>query len=66
MTDRITLPTGEVYVVIEATSPQECSFCHRVEECRPYSKSGLPICFACAMTPERKATTLRLVKEMMR
>lgn len=38
----------------------QCYLCYSSEETRPYGPHGEWICFDCAMTPERKATTQRM------
>jgi len=35
--------------VIFEEEPNECSTCHKFEECRPYGKNGALVCFDCAM-----------------
>lgn len=35
--------------VIEATPPQKCELCGKVDETRPYGPNGEDVCFACGM-----------------
>ena len=47
-------------VIIETEKPQQCDYCGKVAELRPYGKDGACICFECGMADEE--TT----KEMFR
>lgn len=44
MTKRV----GSVFI-IAAEQPQQCDFCGKVRELRPYGPNGEKICFECAM-----------------
>lgn len=35
--------------------PQQCDFCGKIVELRPYGPNGEPVCFACAMKDEESA-----------
>lgn len=43
--------TGRVgkVVVIAEEAPQQCDFCGKVAELRPYGPNGEALCFPCAM-----------------
>lgn len=45
----------ENVVVLEKENPQQCDYCGKVAELRPYGKNGAAICFECATKPENKA-----------
>lgn len=38
--------------VIKEQKPQECEYCHKIRELRPYGRNGANICFECAMKDE--------------
>lgn len=44
-------------VVIYAENKQQCDYCGRIDELRPYGKDGACICFDCGMKPENKTQT---------
>lgn len=37
---------------ISPSVPEECSVCKMIEECRPYTADGSPICLTCAHNQE--------------
>ena len=39
-------------LVIYAENPQQCDFCGKIAELRPYGPNGECICFACGMKDE--------------
>ena len=45
----MTKKVGNV-LVIEPTTPAECSQCGQIAELRPYGKGGAWICYECGMT----------------
>ena len=52
-------------LIIEKEKPQQCDYCGKVKELRPYGKDGACICFDCAMKPENKAETEKNFKKML-
>jgi len=48
---------GVVFIYEE--KPQQCDFCSKIEELRPYGPNGECICFDCAMKDE--ATTEKMM-----
>lgn len=40
--------------VIQEQNPQECEYCGKIAELRPYGKNGENICFKCAMEDEEE------------
>ena len=51
MTEKI--PNGPF--VIASEQPQQCDFCGKIEELRPYGPKGETVCFECAMKDEDAA-----------
>jgi hypothetical protein len=45
---------GKKFVISEQ-KPQECEYCGKIAELRPYGKNGANICFKCAMEDEQEA-----------
>lgn len=41
-----------VDAIIEREKPQQCDFCGKIAELRPYGPKGETICFECAMKDE--------------
>ena len=41
--------------VVQEQKPQECEYCGKIAELRPYGKNGANICFKCAMEDEKEA-----------
>lgn len=41
--------------IIADEQPQQCDFCGRVEELRPYGPRGEMVCFDCGMKDEEAA-----------
>lgn len=41
--------------IIEAELPQQCDFCGKIRELRPYGPNGEVVCFDCAMKDEEAA-----------
>lgn len=39
-----------------AEKPQQCDFCGKIAELRPYGPNGEIVCFQCAMKDEKAAT----------
>ena len=38
--------------IINVEKPQQCDYCGKIAELRPYGKDGATICFQCAMKDE--------------
>ena len=49
--------------IIYAENPQQCDFCGKIDELRPYGPKGECICFDCGMKDE--VTTKKMVKKML-
>jgi hypothetical protein len=43
------------HVVIREQKPQQCDYCGKIDELRPYGKNGACICFTCGMLDEEEA-----------
>jgi hypothetical protein len=43
--------------IIEKEKSDECEYCGKVAELRPYGRNGARICFECGMKDENKVTT---------
>ncbi len=43
----------------------KCCVCGCEDECRPYTDDGSPICFSCAMSPEREAATEQALRRLL-
>jgi len=39
--------------IIQAEKPQQCDFCGKIAELRPYGPKGECICFECGMKDEK-------------
>lgn len=50
-------------VIIEPERSQQCDFCNKIRELRPYGPKGEAICFDCAM--KDRATTERRMGEVL-
>lgn len=50
----MTRRAGDV-LLIEDEPPQQCDFCGKVRELRPYGPNGEKVCFDCAMLDEPAA-----------
>ena len=50
-------------IIIEPEPDDECEFCGKFEELRPYGPKGERICFECAMKDEK--TTKRMVDKVL-
>ncbi len=48
MTKRI----GDI-LIISKEKPQQCDYCGKIAELRPYGENGACICFECAMKDEK-------------
>lgn len=58
MTERI----GDA-IMIYAETPQQCDFCGKIKELRPYGPNGECICFSCGMKDEK--TTMRMMDKVL-
>lgn len=45
---------GKKFIISEQ-EPQECEYCGKISELRPYGKNGANICLKCAMEDEKEA-----------
>ncbi len=50
-------------VFIEAEEPQQCDYCGKIRELRPYGPNEECICFSCAM--KDKKTTIRMMDKVL-
>ena len=41
-------------IIIEPEKPQQCDYCGKIEELRPYGKNGACICYECGMKNEEE------------
>jgi len=46
------------FIFLTPEAPQQCDFCGKIEELRPYGPNGEVICFDCGMKDE--ATTAKM------
>ena len=44
---------GKKFVISEQ-EPEECEYCGKIAELRPYGENGANICFKCAMEDEKE------------
>lgn len=44
---------------IEPEKPQQCDYCGKIDELRPYGRDGACICHECGTRPENKEETRR-------
>lgn len=44
---------GKKFIISEQ-KPQECEYCGKIAELRPYGENGDNICFKCAMEDEKE------------
>lgn len=44
-------------LIIEVEEPQQCDYCGKIDELRPYGRNGTAICYECGMKPENKEET---------
>ncbi len=45
--------------IISEELPQQCDYCDKIDELRPYGRNRAVICFKCAMLPENIEETTR-------
>ena len=50
-------------IVIYAETPQQCDFCGKIKELRPYGPNEECICFTCAMKDEE--TTKKMMGKVL-
>jgi hypothetical protein len=60
MTKRI----GNV-IFIEGESPQQCDYCGKIAELRPYGRDRATICHDCAVKPQNKAEAYRQMDQQL-
>lgn len=58
MSERVN-DTALIYV----EEPQQCDFCAKIRELRPYGPNGECICFECAMKDEK--TTVKMMNKIL-
>lgn len=46
------------FVLIEKENAQQCDYCGKIAELRPYGKNGACICYDCAMKDEATTKTM--------
>lgn len=51
--------------IIAVEEPQQCDYCGKVDELRPYGRDSAVICFDCAMKPENKGETERQFAQLL-
>lgn len=51
-------------LIIEEESSQQCDFCGKIAELRPYGPNGEAICFECGMKDE--ATTAKVFLRLLK
>lgn len=42
------------FLIIADEAAQQCDYCAKIDELRPYGKNGAAICYACAWKPENR------------
>lgn len=47
-------------VIIQATEPDVCDRCGKIDELRPYGKDGEDVCFDCCTKEEKEAAMTKL------
>ncbi len=53
---------GDTFI-IEPEAPQQCDFCGKIAELRPYGPKGECICFDCGMKDEK--TTAKMLNKRL-
>lgn len=60
--DRVSKRIGRLTIICEE-KPQQCDYCGKIAELRPYGPKGEAICYECAMKDE--ATTERMMAKVL-
>ena len=50
-------------IIIYAEEPQQCDYCGKIDELRPYGPNGECICFSCGMKDEE--TTKKMMDKVL-
>jgi hypothetical protein len=52
-------------LIIAPQDSEQCQFCLKMAECRPYGPDDKNICFACSEKPEYRDIVARKFKELL-